>query len=469
MKIIIVAGARPNFMKIAPLIRAIEKHNSSCQSSVVNFQCSLVHTGQHYDYEMSKVFFEDLEIPEPDIYLDVGSGTHAEQSAKVMIEFEKVLMAEKPDIVIVVGDVNSTLACSLATAKIDYGEVCEKNKEETNESGIPTESHLEVAARGASGVKSLTSEFCGRRPLIAHVEAGLRSYDRSMPEEINRVLTDTISDYFFTHSPDANENLKKEGIPQEKIFLVGNIMVDNLLYNLEKAKKSSILKKLGLRLNPQSLPRAVRSILHRGAIPDPCSAEHTSQGHNLKSVRPYALLTLHRPSGVDQKDAFLRIISALTEIGKTIPIIFPAHPRTRKMITEFKLQRYFIDLTSNESPTRQHVGQVRNNGIYLVNPFGFLDFLNLMMHSTFVMTDSGGIQEETTVLDIPCLTLRDTTERPITISQGTNVLVGTDTQKIVDEAVKILEGKGKKGNCPEMWDGKTSERIVSILSGYFKT
>jgi UDP-N-acetylglucosamine 2-epimerase (non-hydrolysing) len=429
MKIILVAGARPNFMKIAPLIRAIEKHNSSCQSSVVNFQCSLVHTGQHYDYEMSKVFFEDLEIPEPDIYLEVGSGTHAEQSAKVMIEFEKVLMAEKPDIVIVVGDVNSTLACALPAAKINY--------QDYNLSHVTNIS------------KEVKTENCNRRPLVVHVEAGLRSYDRSMPEEINRLLTDTISDCFFTPSPDADENLKKEGIPENKIFLVGNIMVDNLLYNLDKAKKSNILETLGLNKNLHS------------TIPDPCSAEHTSSGHNQKSVKPYALLTLHRPSGVDQKDAFLRIISALTEIGKNIPIVFPVHPRTRKQIEAFGLGSHFIDLTNNQR-------QITNNGIYLVNSFGFLDFLNLMMHSTFVMTDSGGIQEETTVLGIPCLTLRDTTERPITITQGTNVLVGTDTQEIVDEALKILSGKGKKGSCPEMCDGKTSERIVNILSENFK-
>ncbi|MFQ5688501.1 MAG: UDP-N-acetyl glucosamine 2-epimerase, partial [Candidatus Scalindua sp.] len=425
MKLILVAGARPNFMKIAPIIRQLKIESEKLKvlsqktndRQLMTIDYLLVHTGQHYDYEMSKVFFEDLEIPEPDIYLGVGSGTHAEQSAKVMIEFEKVLMAEKPDIVVVVGDVNSTIACALATAKIDYGEGIRKDQR----SGIEKPDICHPPS----------SEFCGRRPLIAHVEAGLRSYDRSMPEEINRVLTDTISDCFFTHSPDADENLRKEGIPGNKIFLVGNIMADNLLYNLEKAEKTNILEQLGLKLNPQS------------TIPDPCSAKHTSLGRNPKSTRPYALLTLHRPSGVDQKDAFLRIINALAEIGKNIPIIFPAHPRTRKMITEFKLQSHFLDITGNESQTRQHarsaspfgrVGQVTNNGIYLVNSFGFLDFLNLIMHSTFVMTDSGGIQEETTVLDIPCLTLRDNTERPITITQGTNVLVGTDTQKIVDEA-----------------------------------
>jgi len=276
----------------------------------------------------------------------------------------------------------------------------------------------------------------GYRPLIAHVEAGLRSFDRTMPEEINRLLTDQISDFLFTPSPDANENLKKEGIPEEKIFLVGNVMVDSLLYNLEKAKKSSILNKLGLQKELST--------------------------DNCLLTTDYCLLTLHRPSNVDSKDAFLRIINALIEISKHIPIIFPIHPRTRKQIETFGFEHYFVNLTNNRLP-------ITNNQIYLVDPLGYLDFLNVMMHSKFVMTDSGGIQEETTVLGIPCLTLRDTTERPTTISQGTNVLVWNDTQKIVDEAFKVLDGKGKKGNRPEMWDGKASERIVNILSEYFKT
>ena len=401
-KWILVVGARPNFMKIAPLMRAIDKHNSSYHSSLItrqyaicNIQYSLVHTGQHYDYEMSKIFFEDLDIPEPDIHLGVGSGSHAEQTAKVMIKFEKVILEEKPDLVVVVGDVNSTLACALASVKLH----------------IP----------------------------VAHVEAGLRSFDRTMPEEINRLLTDAISDFLFTPSPDADENLKREGIPSQKIFLVGDVMVDTLLFNLEKAKKTHILERLSLQPAQQPTSNNLQSTIV-----------------NRQSARPYALLTLHRPSNVDDKDAFLRIINVLTEISKHIPIIFPVHPRTRKQIETFGFQRYFFNLTNNES-------LITNNGIYLVNPIGYLNFLKLMLHSKFIMTDSGCIQEETTVLGIPCLTLRNTTERPITITQGTNVLVWNDTQKIIDEAFKVLGGKGKRGNCPEMWDGKAAERVVKVL------
>ena len=388
MKIALVVGARPNFMKIAPIIKAIATYNNSCHLSPVTIHHLLVHTGQHYDYEMSKVFFEDLELPEPDIYLGIGSGTHAEQTGKVMIEFEKVLFKEKPDLVIVVGDVNSTLACALASGKLDIR--------------------------------------------VVHVEAGLRSFDRTMPEEINRLLTDQISDFLFTPSPDANRNLKKEGIPEEKIFLVGDVMVDSLLYNLEKAKKSTILKRLGLQ---KGLSTA-----------------------NCVLTTDYCLLTLHRPSNVDDKGSFLRIINALTEISKHIPIIFPIHPRTKKQIESFGFGDYFTNSMTNDLRLTTN-----DSGIRCVDPLGYLDFLNLMMHSKFVMTDSGGMQEETTVLGIPCLTLRDTTERPITISQGTNVLVCSDTQKIIDEAFKILDGKGKRGNRPEMWDGKAAERIIEVL------
>lgn len=382
MKLINVVGARPNFMKIAPIIRAIKEHNnrihSSLDTNLSRLDAILVHTGQHYDYEMSKVFFEDLEIPEPDIYLGIGSGTHAEQTGNVMIEFERVLFKEGPDLVIVVGDVNSTLACALSSVKLH----------------IP----------------------------VAHVEAGLRSFDRTMPEEINRLLTDAIAHYLFTPSPDADENLKREGIPQDKIFFVGDVMVDSLLYNLDKAKKSKILEELGLQLPTD-----------------------------------YALLTLHRPSNVDDRESLHNILEALKRISREIPIIFPIHPRTRKQVEHFDFQHYFVDLTNNES-------RITNNGICLVDPLGYLDFLKLMLHSKFIMTDSGGIQEETTVLDIPCLTLRDTTERPITISQGTNILVHNDTKRIVREACKILDGRGKKGNCPKLWDGRAAERIVEIIA-----
>jgi len=369
MKIALVCGARPNFMKISPLLRAIEKHNACSETNLI--EPILVHTGQHYDYEMSKVFFQDLELPQPDSYLSVGSGTHAEQTGQTMIEFEQVLFKEKPNLVIVVGDVNSTLATALAAVKLH----------------IP----------------------------VAHVEAGLRSYDRTMPEEINRLLTDAISDYLFPPSPDANENLKREGIADEKIFLVGDIMVDSLLYNMERAEESQILTRLGL---------------DKGS---------------------YAVLTLHRPSNVDKKESLFQIIHALREISQRIPIVFPAHPRTRKSIESFEFMRFFKD---------EH--------IRLIEPLGYLDFLKLEINARLVMTDSGGIQEETTVANIPCLTLRDTTERPITISQGTNVLVGHDAQKIITETFKILDGKEKKGSYPEIWDGKTAERIVEILSKTLK-
>jgi len=378
-------------MKIAPIIRAIKKHNNNIHSYLVANQSKLdailVHTGQHYDYEMSKVFFEDLELPEPDIYLGAGSGTHAEQTGKVMMGFERVLQDEKLDLVVVAGDVNSTLACALAAVKLH----------------IP----------------------------VAHVEAGLRSFDRSMPEEINRLLTDQISDYLFTPSPDADENLKREGIPEDKIFFVGDVMVDSLLYNLDKAKRSKILEELGLQL-----PTA-----------------------NCQLPTDYALLTLHRPSNVDDPESLHNILEALKKISREIPIIFPIHPRTRKQVEHFGFQDYFVDLTNHES-------RITHNGICLVDPLGYLDFLNLMLHSKFIMTDSGGIQEETTVLDIPCLTLRDTTERPITISQGTNILVHNDTKRIVREAGKILDGRGKKGNCPELWDGRAAERIVEIIASH---
>jgi UDP-N-acetylglucosamine 2-epimerase (non-hydrolysing) len=316
-------------------------------------------------------------------------------------------------------------AFHLAASKIDYskelganGQLDAVNSEQLSVSN-PTNSINAMNARGY-------------RPLIAHVEAGLRSFDRTMPEEINRLLTDQISDFLFTPSPDANENLRKEGIPEEKIFLVGNVMVDSLLYNLEKAKKSSILKKLGLQ---KELSTA-----------------------NCLLPTAYCLLTLHRPSNVDDKDSFLRIINALTEISKHIPIVFPIHPRTRKQIEAFGFEHYFTNSLPHASRLVPHACSIR-----CVDPLGYLDFLNLMMHSKFVMTDSGGIQEETTVLGIPCLTLRETTERPITISQGTNVLVSNDTQRIIDEAFNILNGKGKRGNRPELWDGKAAERIVGVL------
>ena len=439
MKIILIAGTRPNFMKIAPIIRAINAFNKTNPINPTNptnstnpINYTLVHTGQHYDYEMSKVFFEDLDLPDSDIYLGVGSGSHAEQTAKVMVEFEKVLIAEKPDIIVVVGDVNSTLACAVAASKIDYGEEGQKKQRSRSKK---------------TDILHLTSDSCGRRPLIAHVEAGLRSFDRSMPEEINRILTDAISDYLFTPSRDANENLKREGISEDKIFFVGNVMVDSLLFSLEKAKKSSILKRLGLQ---KELP------------------------NNCQLTTDYCLLTLHRPGNIDQKDCFLSIIKALTEISKQIPVIFPVHPRTKKQIETLGLQRYFVNSSTQNSKLVTH-----KCGIHLVDPLGYLDFISLMMNSRFVITDSGGVQEETTVLGIPCLTLRDTTERPVTITEGTNRLVRIEN--LASEINEILtlhrsnsnstrigyDSKPKK--LPEFWDGKASERIIKILRGYNET
>jgi len=390
MKIVLVCGARPNFMKIAPLLRAIAKHNGLNKLNKHNklnkppITPILVHTGQHYDYEMSQVFFQDLDLPKPDVYLGVGSGTHAEQTARVMIEFEKVLLKEKPDLVVVVGDVNSTLAAALAAVKLDIS--------------------------------------------VAHVEAGLRSYDRTMPEEINRLLTDQISDYLFTPSRDADENLKREGIPQEKIFFVGNVMVDSLLFDKARADQSQIFAQLKL------------------------------------AEKGYALLTLHRPSNVDEKRSLTNIMSAITKISEWIPVVFPAHPRTQKRLREFNLDPHATVIASPDELNELNKPNKLNDQLLIIPPLSYLDFLKLEMYAKFVMTDSGGIQEETTVLNVPCLTLRDTTERPITIKEGTNTMVGKDFDKIKSEVTNILNGKGKTGRVPKRWDGKAAERIVEILA-----
>lgn len=372
LKVFLVCGARPNFMKIAPVWREMQKYYEY-------FEPLIIHTGQHYDYELSKIFFEDFNLPEPDVYLGIGSGTHAEQTGKVMIEFENLLFKARPDLVIVVGDVNSTLACALATVKFRC---------------------------------TINSNY----PLIAHVEAGLRSFDRTMPEEINRMLTDAISDLLFTPSPDADENLKKEGIAEDKIYLVGDIMVDSLITNKEKAKKSNILEELGLK--------------------------------------EYAVLTLHRPSNVDNKEDLIKIISALKEVAQRIPIIYPAHPRAKKNIDKFGLSDYFIYWDGHP---------IKRNDLYIFEPLGYLDFICLEMNAKFVLTDSGGIQEETAVLGVPCLTLRNTTERPITLQHGTNTLVYNDKDKIVQTAYEILDGKKKRYKIYKLWDGKTAERIIKIL------
>ena len=361
LKILNVVGARPNFMKVAPLVAAMKRRE-------LEFSPLVVHTGQHYDAMMSDAFFKDLDLPEPDLYLSVGSGSHAAQTAAVMQRFEPVVLQEQPDWVLVVGDVNSTLACALVCVKL--------------------------------GVK------------VAHVEAGLRSRDRSMPEEINRLLTDQISDLLFTPSQDADQNLRAEGIPDERIRFVGNIMIDSLTKQLERAKESRVRQELGV------------------------------------ADRDYAVLTLHRPSNVDHRDVLTRILEALEAIGERLPIIFPVHPRTCKTIAESGLKSQW-----NE-----------DRGLRLIEPLGYLDFLQLYSGAKLVLTDSGGIQEETTVLGIPCLTLRENTERPITVEMGTNTLVGTDPQKIKAGAFAALDGGPRPNHrIPPLWDGHTADRILDAL------
>ena len=367
LKVINVVGARPNFMKVAPIVAAMKRRPET-------FHPLVVHTGQHYDAAMSDSFFRDLELPQPDTHLGVGSASHAAQTAAVMQRFEPVVLAEKPDWVLVVGDVNSTLACALVCVKL--------------------------------GIR------------VAHVEAGLRSRDRTMPEEINRVLTDQIADLLLTPSPDADANLKAEGIPPERIRFVGNVMIDSLLQNLERARTSHIRSELGV----------------------------------IDS--DYAVLTLHRPSNVDHRDTFARILAALETITQTLPVIFPVHPRTRKTIASLGLS--------------ERVAAMKK--LRLIEPLGYLDFLSLYSSARLVLTDSGGIQEETTFLNIPCLTLRENTERPITVELGTNVIVGTDTARIVSAAAAALNGSAaalngsaKTARQPPLWDGHASERILDAL------
>jgi UDP-N-acetylglucosamine 2-epimerase (non-hydrolysing) len=387
-KWVLVAAARPNFMKIAPLMRAIARHG--------NIRPILVHTGQHYDENMSDSFFRDLGIPAPDVHLGIGSGSHAQQTGRVMMAFEEVLLREKPDLVLVVGDVNSTMACALAAVKL----------------------HVRVA----------------------HVEAGLRSFDRTMPEEINRLVTDAISDYLFTPSPDGDENLLREGVAAEKIHLVGDIMVDSLLYHLGQAKKTAILDEMGLKAGKGS--------------PGPSAAA------SRNGIAPYALVTLHRPANVDVRASFARIVDGLQRVAARVPVLFPMHPRTRKQVAAHGLEAAF-----SFHPAPEKLGTDTNYFIHAFPPLGYLDFLNLMAHAAVVLTDSGGIQEETTVLDVPCVTLRDTTERPITLTEGTNVLVHDDPDRIEEEALRALEGRSRRGSCPTLWDGHTAERIVSTLLG----
>ena len=362
----LVAGARPNFMKIAPIVRALDEHPQ--------LRYRIVHTGQHYDREMNDVFFEELGIPQPDTFMGAGGGSHAEQTARIMVGFEALCQQARPDAVLVVGDVNSTLACSIAAKKLNIR--------------------------------------------VAHVEAGLRSGDLGMPEEINRLVTDSISDWFFVTEPSGVDNLRREGKPESAIHYVGHVMVDNVLYQAG-------------RLEQDSAARAA-------------AATGTWKAARQAAGLPYGVVTLHRPANVDDAETFGRIGRALVEIARELPLIFPVHPRTRA-----NLERFAIDLGPN---------------VTLVGPQGYMAFLDLWKDAALVLTDSGGLQEETTALAVPCITLRDNTERPVTVEQGTNVLAGTDPVRIVAEARRVLRGEGKPGQRPDLWDGRAAHRIVSILS-----
>jgi len=350
MHILHVVGARPNFMKAAPVMHALRERG------VLQ---TLIHTGQHYDADMSDVFFTQLGMPAPDVNLEVGSGSHAKQTAEIMMRFEPVVRERKPDVVLVYGDVNSTVAAALVCAKL------------------------------------VTK--------VGHVEAGLRSFDRSMPEEINRLATDQLADFLFTPSEDGDVNLKREGIAPEKIHRVGNVMIDSLIRFLPTAQ------------------------LTRNGTPE-----------------RYALVTLHRPSNVDDGEKLKNILKCLLEVQDRVEVIFPVHPRTRQRIAEFGIDA---------------------SRLHLTGPLPYVEFLGLQVRATVVITDSGGIQEETTYLRVPCLTMRSNTERPITVSMGTNVLVGSDTGKLKTELLKVLEGKGKVGDIPPLWDGRAGERIADVLTG----
>ncbi len=404
MKILSVVGARPNFMKVAPIIAAIARHNDKDAVAsgepggpvATTIQHVLVHTGQHYDDLMSGSFFRDLNLPKPDVHLGVGSGSHAAQTAEIMKRFENVLVAEKPDIVVVVGDVNSTLACSLVAAK-------------------------------------LSLDSAGTRPSIAHVEAGLRSFDRSMPEEINRIITDHLSDLLFVTEQSGIQNLCSEGIPTHRIHFVGNTMIDSLLAFRDKADTSTILDRLGLRAQ-------------------------AGENGTSNAIRPYGLLTLHRPSNVDNREIFLNILTGLEELSQDCPVIFSVHPRTRRRIEECGLDVHSCVTSTKTNGHTQSSGASRT-GIILTDPMSYLDFLCLMKHSTIVVTDSGGIQEETTCLGIPCVTVRENTERPVTIENGTNE-IAKDGIKYAIRRQLVRKGGNK---APEKWDGRAAQRILDVL------
>ncbi len=367
-RLLSVVGARPNFMKIAPIVSELQK-----LSEVQHF---LVHSGQHYDEALSGSFFSDLNLPKPDVNLGVGSGSHAVQTAEIMRRLEPVLLDWKPQMVLVVGDVNSTIAAALTAVKL----------------GID----------------------------VAHVESGLRSFDMTMPEEINRKLTDAVSTLLFVTEQSGVNNLKREGVPEEKIFLVGNVMIDCLLRHREAASRSLILDRLGVR-------------------------------RNGSACLPYAALTLHRPSNVENARTLQGILTAVGNLAKDLPVFFPVHPRTRKQIDNFGFGSYLAD------------SRTADRGVIPLDPLGYLDFLSLNAQATMVLTDSGGVQEETTVLGVPCLTLRENTERPATVELGTNEVVGVDPDRILAAARSVLNNPKRQPRRPPLWDGKAAQRIVQIL------
>jgi UDP-N-acetylglucosamine 2-epimerase (non-hydrolysing) len=359
MKVLNVVGARPNFIKVAPV------HDAMVREGV--FEPVLVHTGQHFDRQMSDIFFRQLGLPEPKVYLGIGGGTHAQQTARIMIAFEEVLVDQKPDLVLVVGDVNSTLACSLVAAKCH----------------VP----------------------------VAHVEAGLRSWDRRMPEEINRILTDKLSEYLFVTEESGIANLRAEGVPEEKIYFTGNVMIDSLMRYRQEAARLPVLENLGL------------------------------------STRGYIVMTMHRPSNVDRENTLRKLVHLIMMISSLQPVVFPMHPRTRKQLD-------LLNLSHSLS---------RNQRVILTEPMGYLEFVRLMDNASVVVTDSGGVQEETTYLQVPCLTLRENTERPVTINLGTNELIPLDARKVANRVSEILNGKKPTGQIPPLWDGQSAKRIIDVL------
>ena len=392
MKVIQVVGARPNFMKVAPLHRAIQK--------LAGWTSKIVHTGQHFDAKMSDVFFTQLELPTPDFFLGIGGGSHTEVTAKIMVAFEKIVEAEQPNLIIVVGDVTSTLACTLVAIKM--------------------------------GIK------------VAHVEAGLRSFDRTMPEELNRILTDSVADYLFVTEESGLQHLKNEGVADERVFFSGNVMIDSLVRYQEKAKTTTILEDLGLATSDSRLSTADSGLS--------TTDSRLSTPDSRLATSDYIVMTMHRPANVDTKEGLESILELIELSSKDTKIIFPIHPRTRAHMEKFGLA--------------ERLDQAQN--LIMTEPLGYLEFIQLMSNATAILTDSGGIQEETTYLGVPCLTFRDSTERPITVTLGTNQLLSDlDPKKTYAALQEILAGKVKKGSIPPLWDGKAAERIAAQLAEIF--